>query len=345
MKYALALAGGGTRGAFEVGVYKALRELGIEISAICGTSIGAVNGALFASGTDGEEYWKEITPDDVAQIKGNNLFSPASLLSAMKKLTEGGVDASAFKKSLAEAIDEKKVRNSGIDYGLCTYRLDTKKREELFLENIPDGRLCEYIMASASFPLFKPTVIDAVSYSDGGIANNLPENMLIERGYDTIISVSVKGPGFVRAVDRCGVNIIDIVCKNPEIGVMEFDRESIDLSIKSGYFECMHIFGQVAGDEYAIEKSSYNTARKAFGPHIISGLESAAKMCQIDPYRIYTFDELLGEVLSNYQKNIKLRFMCAAIQKDLRGRGILDSLGTIFDAANAIVYLSRHKNL
>jgi NTE family protein len=47
-KYALALAGGGTRGAFQVGVWHALGELGIEISAITGTSIGAVNGAMFA---------------------------------------------------------------------------------------------------------------------------------------------------------------------------------------------------------------------------------------------------------------------------------------------------------
>ena len=46
-EYGLVLAGGGTRGAYQVGVWKALKELGINVKAIAGTSIGALNGALF----------------------------------------------------------------------------------------------------------------------------------------------------------------------------------------------------------------------------------------------------------------------------------------------------------
>ena len=45
-EYALVLEGGGTRGAYQVGVWKALKELGIKIKAISGTSIGSLNGAL-----------------------------------------------------------------------------------------------------------------------------------------------------------------------------------------------------------------------------------------------------------------------------------------------------------
>ena len=107
MKYALALGGGGTRGAFEVGVWHALNELGIEIEAITGTSIGAVNGAVFASGLDADDLWLNIRATDIAEIKGNNLFSPMSLFGAVKDLTSGGIDASAFKDFLARHIDEK----------------------------------------------------------------------------------------------------------------------------------------------------------------------------------------------------------------------------------------------
>ena len=46
-RYGLVLAGGGTKGAYEVGAWKALKELDVEITAIVGTSIGAINGALF----------------------------------------------------------------------------------------------------------------------------------------------------------------------------------------------------------------------------------------------------------------------------------------------------------
>ena len=47
-KYALVLAGGGTKGAYQIGALKALKELGIEIEAITGASIGAINGAIVA---------------------------------------------------------------------------------------------------------------------------------------------------------------------------------------------------------------------------------------------------------------------------------------------------------
>ena len=51
MEYGLVLAGGGVRGAYQIGVWKALKELKIKVSAVSGVSIGAVNGALFVQGT------------------------------------------------------------------------------------------------------------------------------------------------------------------------------------------------------------------------------------------------------------------------------------------------------
>lgn len=339
MKYAFALAGGGTRGAFEVGVWKALKELGIEIEAIAGTSIGAVNGAIFASGTDGAEMWKRIKATDVADISGSNLFSITSIIPTIKKLQEGGIDSSAFKDLLDKNIDENTIRTSGIDYGLCTFRTDTKKCEELFLEKIPNGKLTEYIMASASFPLFKPTQINGVSYSDGGLRNNLPINMLIERGYKNIISVSVKGLGIVKNIDRCGVNIIEINCRTPEVGFMDFDTDSIAESIKSGYFECMRVFGEYFGKHYSIERKSYLEARMIYGPALIRGLEDAAKLCKINPYRVYTFNELKTLVLKSFNKNTKLRLAVYMIKKKLPGSSFYDSFKKVFSAANAVVYL------
>lgn len=338
MKYALALAGGGTRGAFEVGVWQALRELNIEVGAITGTSIGAVNGAVFASGSDGKKLWKNITSQDITHMNFNNL------LSAVNNLPKGGIDTKAFTDFLDKVIDENKVRQSGIDFGLCTYRIYDKKSEELFLNDIPVGKLPQYLAASACFPLFKPIVIDGITYSDGGISNNLPENMLISRGYDTIISVSVKGPGFVRPIDKCGINIIDIICKTPKIGIMEFDRTSISESIQSGYFECMRVFGKYAGTYFSINQKSYAAARQKFGQDILYGLESAAKICKITPYKEYSVYELLDEVLSKYKENTRLRLLTSAMKKTLPGRGILDSFGSLFAAANAIIYLSEHKN-
>lgn len=343
MKYALALAGGGTRGAFQVGVWQALKELGVEISAICGTSIGAVNGAMFASGNDGEELWKTIKASDIADIDGDNMFSLSSLVTLAKKLHEGGVDASAFAEFLNRSLNEDDVRSSGIDYGLCTFRNDTKESRELFLENIPKGQLVQYILASAAFPLFKPVNIDGAEYSDGARRNNLPINMLIARGYNTIISVSVKGIGMVKNIDRCGVNIIEINCRTPEVGIMDFDTKAITESIKSGYYECMRVFGKYAGETYSIDPASFSNARMLYGPQILTGIEEAAEICKIDPYCVYSFDELAEKVFKEHKNHTSLKLMTAAISKDLPGKSMFDSLGKMFRAANSIVYLKSKK--
>lgn len=343
MKYALALAGGGTRGAFQVGVWQALKELGIEISAICGTSIGAVNGAMFVSGKDGEELWKTIKAQDVADIEGNNMFSLSSLIPLAKKIYEGGVDASAFGEFLSNILNEDDVRNSHIDYGLCTFRTDTKESKELFVEDIPYGQLLQFILASASFPLFKPVNIDGAEYTDGALRNNLPVNMLIKRGYDTIISVSVKGPGMVKNIDQSGINIININCHSPEVGVMDFDSNAIAESIKSGYYECMRVFGKYYGKIYSITPESYISARLTYGPQVITGLEEAAEICKVSPYQVYTFEELVDIVLSKYKNHASLKLMTTAMGKDLPGKNMLDSLGKTFRAANAVMYLKNQR--
>ncbi len=344
MKYALALGGGGTRGAFAAGVWQALKELGIEISAIVGTSIGAVNGAVFAAGTEPKELWENINARDVIDIEGDNLFSLSSLMSLIKKLADGGVDATAFDEFLAKHIDEAKIRSSNIEYGLCTYRMDTKKTEELFIDQIPEGELIDYIVASANFPVFRRKSIDGVTYIDGGVRNNLPINMLIDRGYDTIIAVAVKGVGLNKNIDHSGVNLININCRNPEVGIMEFDTAAISRSIKSGYYECMRAFGKYRGRNYAITPDSYAAAQLRYGKDLIAGIEEAAELCDIDPYRVYTFNELCDKVLAGHTSSKTLKIMVKAIESDIPARGMLEGLGRFYRAANSVVYLKKQKN-
>ena len=50
MKRGIVLAGGGSRGAYEIGFWQAIRELGIDYQIVTGSSVGALNGAMMASG-------------------------------------------------------------------------------------------------------------------------------------------------------------------------------------------------------------------------------------------------------------------------------------------------------
>ncbi|HIU56309.1 MAG TPA: patatin-like phospholipase family protein [Candidatus Ornithomonoglobus merdipullorum] len=346
MKYALSLAGGGTRGAFQAGVWRALCEMGLEITAITGTSIGAVNGAMFAMGEDTAEMWSNISVDDIVDVpkKHSNLLSPDSLLTLAKNGTNGGLDTTPFRRLLTSLISEDRIRSSGVEFGLCTFCVTDKKSVELFLEDIPEGKVVDYILASACFPVFKPVMIDGKEYSDGSARNNLPINMLTDRDYDTIISVSVRGVGVIRDFDGCGANIIKIKSPTPEVGLMDFDRDAIKRSIKSGYFECMKAFGKFSGDSYSFYNDSYNDAVSVYGKELIRGMEAAAAILDIDRYTPYKFEQLARMILAGYKKSPRLRHLSSYIGNGKSGfiHEKLDLLGDLYSAANSIVYLSKY---
>ena len=105
-EYALALSGGGTRGAYEVGAYKALLEMGIKINAIAGTSIGALNAAMFISnGIDSAlDMYKNITITDVIDIDDSintkkDIFDIENVFKLAKNYTKNkGLDNTPLKK-------------------------------------------------------------------------------------------------------------------------------------------------------------------------------------------------------------------------------------------------------
>ena len=68
--YGLVLEGGGAKGSYHVGAYKALRELGIEIGGVAGTSIGAINGALMVQGDYDllEKVWYNINSSELFDL-------------------------------------------------------------------------------------------------------------------------------------------------------------------------------------------------------------------------------------------------------------------------------------
>ena len=111
MEYGLVLAGGGVRGAYQIGVWKALKELKIKVSAVSGVSIGAVNGALFVQGskTKAERLWNKIAIDDIISLpkemeNDENLFKVKNLMKIAKEIySNNGLDMSPLENLLNEA--------------------------------------------------------------------------------------------------------------------------------------------------------------------------------------------------------------------------------------------------
>lgn len=257
-RYGLAFGGGGSRGAYEVGVWRALKELNIEISVVVGTSIGSINGALFIQNNFelAEKLWLNL---DIYKCFNLNTISSdydgkikiKHIPSIIKEfIIEKGIDVSPLEKLLKEAIDEDLIRKSPIDFGLITFSTTTFKPIEIFKEEIPQGQLVNYLMASSCFPGFKPVKIKGEKFIDGGVYNNIPAEMLLRKNIASIITVNIHGPGNVKKFPRKSKNIIEIECSEHLGPIFTFDKNIIVRNMTIGYLDTLKAFEKVLGNIY-----------------------------------------------------------------------------------------------
>ncbi|MDY3927922.1 MAG: patatin-like phospholipase family protein, partial [Clostridia bacterium] len=158
LEYGLALGGGGTKGAYHLGVWQALKDMKINVTCITGTSIGAINGAIIAQGDVDEaiSIWKNISMSNILDTEGienvtENLFDSKNIFKIMSAAYKNnGLETAPLRELLNSVIDEKKLRNSKIKFGLSTYSLEDFREIEVFLEDIEEGKAVDYLMASSS---------------------------------------------------------------------------------------------------------------------------------------------------------------------------------------------------
>ena len=118
MKRALVLAGGGAKGSYQVGVWKALAELGWKPDIITGTSVGCLNGALFV--LDGYEVardmWLTIRTKDVVRLPGENRPGPLAAF-LQEVIRGGGLNVEPLEAIVDTLLDEDAMRRAPIRYG------------------------------------------------------------------------------------------------------------------------------------------------------------------------------------------------------------------------------------
>lgn len=265
-EYGLVLSGGGAKGSFEIGVWKALIEMNINIRAVAGTSVGALNAAIIAQGDyDLAVYvWKNITMDAV--VKMNKSLTDKYISQWSKNdfdtfrkefrdyLYRGGLDTTPLRNTLNELIDEEKIRNSDIRLGLVTVSLDSLQPQELMIEDIPEGQLVDYLMASAAFPVFQNQKINGKNYIDGGFYDNLPINLLASAGYQNLITVDFLALGFKQKVIEGKALSIKNITNSEHIGLtLEFDPERMKKNIHLGYLDALKSYKKAMGKNYYLD--------------------------------------------------------------------------------------------
>lgn len=264
--YGLVLEGGGAKGAYHIGAYKAIMDMGIEIGGIAGTSVGALNGAMLVQGgyEKAVELWSNMTysrvidasDEAIEKIKKGKLGKEDIINLADKVkgiLNDKGIDITPLRELLNEVIDEEAIRNSGKDFAIVTVSLTDLKPLELYIKDIPEGKLIDYIIASANFPGFKSEKIDGKKFIDGGLYNNLPINLLSHKGYKDIIAVRTHGPGRLKKIDDSGLNIVYISPVDDLGKTLEFESETAVRDMELGYYDGLKALKGLKGYKYYIE--------------------------------------------------------------------------------------------
>ncbi len=309
-EYALVLEGGGTRGAYQVGVWKALKELKIKIKAISGTSIGCLNGALILQDDIDSmiKLYENIEIKNIMDINEKidgrkNLFNISNVSKLAADFIENkGIDNTPLRETINQYIDIEKIYKSDIDFGLVTYSIKNKMPVQIFKEDIPKEQMVDYLLASSCFPIFKAQKIGDKEFLDGGLYDNTPINMLIEKGYKNIIVADIVGMGFNQKMIDKNVYLKVISPKEKLGGTFEFNQERIKNNMQLGYLDTMKSFNQMQGHKYYFWADEFNKMLEVFNLQTIYGLENAAKIYKMDRYKAYHFKEFIRELNHRHQE-------------------------------------------
>ena len=188
MKTAFVLGGGGRWGAVEVGMIKALDEVGIVPDLILGTSIGAFNGAVIADypGREGVDrltgFWEEVTGTDLLQT---GFFDRALRVATLKPALH---DTSELRRLVEHAIHpETRIEDLHTPFQCVAASIEN------FAEHWFDsGPLVDAVLASSAVPaLFPPVEIDGEHFYDGGLVDSVPLGRAVELGADLVYVLQV----------------------------------------------------------------------------------------------------------------------------------------------------------
>ncbi|SFU84933.1 NTE family protein [Clostridium sp. DSM 8431] len=269
IKIGLVLAGGGAKGAYEVGVYNALKKLELvdNIKVISGTSIGAINALFFAMDNPkiikqswsnlkysqfilSQESTKPINFDSVLD-KIKNINTESGILDNIKLSDIGLISQSGIKNFIEEYIDINVIKNCDKDLYSCAYNIDKERPEYFKLNDCTEEEIKDRVIASSAVPhMFKPIIIDGLRYADGGIhsplySKNNVDNVPIYpmKNYDLDIIIIVYLSSNKKAVNKERFSESKIIEIYPSskleaingIGTLNIRQDTLNNNMDMGY--------------------------------------------------------------------------------------------------------------
>ncbi|MGL4760682.1 MAG: patatin-like phospholipase family protein [Sarcina sp.] len=266
MKIGLVLPGGGGKGAYQVGVMKALDELGISkhIKYVSGTSIGALNTLLFVQGDIkvAEEVWDNISTEKILPIdnldlmkRGIMLKIGAKNLSFVKKympsaLQQGNISRDGLLEIADKYLNVEMIQGSDIvSYATCT-DIENLNAKYFKYNEYDESYIKKIFLATSALPgIYEPEKIEDRFYIDGGLVDNIPIQPLYGEGCEIIIIAHLGRDIFINKGDFPNTKIIEIFPSYMEEGVMKgtlnFSQETLKSRIRRGYDDTKNTLGPI----------------------------------------------------------------------------------------------------
>ncbi|MBQ9267339.1 MAG: patatin-like phospholipase family protein [Clostridia bacterium] len=333
-KKALVLCGGGAKGGYHVGVWKALKEIGYEPDIITGTSVGALIGALLAIHEDEAAYeiWENMNMERVFEKKPdediNSIKSMDEFVLKLGKL--GGVDPKPLKELVRALGDEKKFRATNIEFGVVTTCLNPPQKIEKFVDEMEEGKVADYILAStACFPIMQRYNIDGKDYVDGGYTDNVPFDMALRRGATELVIVDMHGMNHISKPDDVQAKIHYISPKHDLGNFILFNKEQSIKNIEMGYLDTMKLFGKFEGNYYTFhlgtvkESLQYNNTCKAIYKRVFTDLP-----------KVSPIEKLATKSFTKYIHNFNTEIFTASSNV----MDILETAASIYEVAENKIY-------
>lgn len=324
-EYGIVLEGGGAKGSYQIGAWKALREAGMKIRGIAGASVGSLNGALICmDDLDKAEYiWENISYSKVMDVEDDVIESVrkldlkalnfGSLISDAKRiLKDKGFDITPLKELIEETIDEEKIRSSDRELYITTYSVSDRQLLHVDVKEAPEGEIGDMLLASAYFPAFKNEKLNGKRYMDGGGWNNVPTSVLLDHGYKDIIIIRIYGLGFdsekvTEIPEDC--TVYHIAPRQDLGGILEFDKKRARKNMLLGYYDAKRLLYGLYGKWYYIDAP--NTEAYYFDK-MMSELELMKTYIQPE------LDEETMESLEGYRNYTERIFPAAAVELKLK---------------------------
>lgn len=320
MGLGIVFAGGGGKGSYEIGIWKYLEEIGLSryVEAVSGTSVGALNAALFSGSSYeiAEDIWLNISQDKILTPKkytkeevckvllsaglvgtASTIFLSSFVPLVLKKV----LGDSFFSREGLEDIIEKarifsRIQSGEIPCYVTCFNVSEKEPEYFKLSDYDNEDIVSLLLATSAIPVvFEKVDFHGKKYWDGGIpivGDNVPIKPLYDNGIEDIVVVHLDRETVIDKSKYPNAKIIEIVPSedlgNLKNGTLDFSPEGSRERIELGYAD----------------------AKKALKPFV--------EMCQLSAYNAYILSEAKKDMAIFNEKKQELNEKSKQIKEELK---------------------------